>query len=132
MPQFAGKIAGTAFNVPVSNGSAVDLTTDLERLPSVEETNVTIKEFADGNLKNIVGYTDDPIVSSDVIGCSETMLYDAKATMITANKLLKTVCWYDNGCEKFFSGSFSKLVVCKFHLSWQTSTYCNYRFVYFR
>ena len=97
MPQFAGKIAGTAFNVPVSNGSAVDLTTDLERLPSVEETNATIKEFAEGNLKNIVGYTDDPIVSSDVIGCSETMLYDAKATMITANKLLKTVCWYDNG-----------------------------------
>ncbi|MBT3299731.1 MAG: type I glyceraldehyde-3-phosphate dehydrogenase [Candidatus Marinimicrobia bacterium] len=97
MPQFEGKIAGTAFNVPVADGSAVDLTTDLERLPSVEEMNAVVQKIAEGSLKNIVGYTDDPIVSSDVIGCTETMLYDAKATMITANKLLKTVCWYDNG-----------------------------------
>jgi glyceraldehyde 3-phosphate dehydrogenase len=97
MPQFEGKVEGTAFNVPVPDGSAVDLTTDLENLPSVEEANEAIQTFADGALNGIVGFTDDPIVSSDVIGRSETMLYDAKATMITANKLLKTVCWYDNG-----------------------------------
>jgi len=97
MPKFKGKIGGTAFNVPVPDGSAVDLTTDLERLPSIEEANEAVKTFAKSTLKNIVGYTDDPIVSSDVIGCSETMIYDAKATMITANALLKTVCWYDNG-----------------------------------
>ena len=64
----------------------------------------------EGNLKNIVGYTDDPIVSSDVIGCSETMLYDAKATMITANKLLKTVCWYDNGWG--FAALILELIKC--------------------
>ncbi|MBT3839123.1 MAG: type I glyceraldehyde-3-phosphate dehydrogenase [Candidatus Marinimicrobia bacterium] len=97
MPQFSGKIAGTAFNVPVSNGSSVDLTTELNHLPSVDVVNEAIKSFADSSLKSIVGYTDDPIVSRDVIGCSETMIFDAKATMISANALLKTVCWYDNG-----------------------------------
>ncbi len=97
MPKFEGKVEGTAFNVPVPDGSAVDLTTDLQNLPSIEDANEAIRTFADGALNGIVGFTDDPIVSSDVIGRSETMLYDAKATMITANKLLKTVCWYDNG-----------------------------------
>ena len=54
------------------------------------------------NLKNLIGYTDDPIVSSDVIGREETMVFDAKATMLTADELLKTLCWYDYGwgCSK--------------------------------
>ena len=50
-----------------------------------------------GKYKNFIGFTDDPIVSSDVIGREETMVFDSKATMVTADNLLKTLCWYDNG-----------------------------------
>lgn len=97
MPKFKGKIDGMAFNVPVPNGSCVDLTTELKNTPSVEEANYAIKEFSENSLKNIVGYTADPIVSSDVSGREETMVFDEKATMITKDALLKTLCWYDNG-----------------------------------
>ena len=97
MPQFSGKVDGIAFNVPVPNGSCVDLTTELNRMPSIEEANNAIKKYCDTSMKGIVGYTSDPIVSSDVIGREETMVYDEKATMITKDSLLKTLCWYDNG-----------------------------------
>ena len=97
MPEFQGKLNGIAFNVPVPNGSCVDLTTELENMPSVDEANQAIKQYSDSSMKGIVGYTSDPIVSSDVIGREETMVYDEKATMITKDSLLKTLCWYDNG-----------------------------------
>ena len=97
MPQFTGKLDGIAFNVPVPNGSCVDLTTELSNTPSVEEANEAIKKYSESSLQGIVGYTEDPIVSSDVIGREETMVYDQKATMITNDMLLKTLCWYDNG-----------------------------------
>ena len=97
MPKFKGKLEGIAFNVPVPNGSCVDLTTQLKNVPSIMEANDAIKEYSKNAMKNIVGYTSDPIVSSDVIGRSETMIYDEKATMLTQDSLLKTLCWYDNG-----------------------------------
>jgi len=97
MPEFAGKLDGIAFNVPVPNGSCVDLTTELETMPVVEEVNQVMKHEAENGYAGLVGYTNDPIVSSDVNGREETMIFDAKATMITAEKLLKTICWYDNG-----------------------------------
>ena len=61
------------------------------------EANHAIKKFSENSLKNIVGYTSDPIVSSDVSGREETMVFDEKATMVTKDALLKTLCWYDNG-----------------------------------
>jgi glyceraldehyde 3-phosphate dehydrogenase len=97
MPKFKGKIDGIAFNVPVPNGSCVDLTTELRKTPTAEEANHAIKKFSENSLKNIVGYTSDPIVSSDVSGREETMVFDEKATMVTKDALLKTLCWYDNG-----------------------------------
>ena len=97
MPEYKDKIDGIAFNVPVPNGSCVDLTTELERTPTVEQANKAIKEFSENKLNGIVGYTSDPIVSSDVSGREETMVFDEKATMITKDALLKTLCWYDNG-----------------------------------
>ena len=97
MPQFKGKLDGIAFNVPVPNGSCVDLTTQLKNVPNIDEANNSIKNYSNNSMKNIVGYTSDPIVSSDVIGRSETMIYDEKATMLTKESLLKTLCWYDNG-----------------------------------
>ena len=97
MPEFKGKLDGIAFNVPVPNGSCVDLTTELQKVPNVEELNDVFREESENKFKNLIGYTEDPIVSSDVIGREETMVFDAKATMLTADKLLKTLCWYDNG-----------------------------------
>jgi glyceraldehyde 3-phosphate dehydrogenase len=97
MPKFKGKIDGIALNVPVPDGSCIDFVTELTNIPSVEEANIAVKEAAEGELKGIVGYTEDPIVSSDVIGVSESMVYDAQTTMVTGNQLLKTLCWYDNG-----------------------------------
>jgi len=97
MPKYKDKIDGIAFNVPVPNGSCVDLTTELQNTPTVEETNNAIKQFSNTTLSGIVGYTSDPIVSSDVSGREETMIFDEKATMITKDELLKTLCWYDNG-----------------------------------
>jgi len=97
MPKYKGKIEGIAFNVPVPNGSCVDLTTELKNTPTVDEANQAIKKFSESTLNGIVGYTSDPIVSSDVSGREETMVFDEKATMITKDTLLKTLCWYDNG-----------------------------------
>ncbi len=97
MPQYKNKIQGIAFNVPVPNGSCVDLTTELNNTPTVDEANHAIKTFSENTLSGIVGYTSDPIVSSDVSGREETMVFDEKATMITKEALLKTLCWYDNG-----------------------------------
>ena len=88
MPEFEGKLDGIAFNVPVPNGSCVDITTELEQLPSTEEVNEVLNKAANGKYKNFIGFTDDPIVSSDVIGREETMVFDSKA-MITAENLLK-------------------------------------------
>ena len=97
MPEFKGKLDGIAFNVPVPNGSCVDMTTELQNVPSPKELNNIIKEESENNFIQLIGYTDDPIVSSDVIGREESMVFDAKATMVTADRLLKTLCWYDNG-----------------------------------
>ena len=97
MPKFKGKVDGIAFNVPVPNGSCVDLTTQLTKTPTINEANEAIKHYSKTSLNGIIGYTQDPIVSSDVIGREETMVFDEKATMITRDSLLKTLCWYDNG-----------------------------------
>ena len=97
MPKFKDKLDGIAFNVPVPNGSCVDMTTELENVPTIKELNDIIQKEAENNYKHLIGYTDDPIVSSDVIGREETMVFDSKATMVTAESLVKTLCWYDNG-----------------------------------
>lgn len=97
IPKFKGKLSGIAFNVPIADGSCIDLTTELERVPTVEEVNAAVQEAAQGDLQGIIGYTEDPVVSSDVIGSGETMVFDAVATMIAAGKFLKTVSWFDNG-----------------------------------
>lgn len=97
VPKFKGRLEGIAFNVPVADGSCLDLTTELEHLPTIEEANAAMKAAAENSYQGLIGYTEDPVVSSDVIGSGETMVFDAKATMIAANSLLKTVSWYDNG-----------------------------------
>jgi glyceraldehyde 3-phosphate dehydrogenase len=97
MPHHKGKIEGIAFNVPIPDGSCVDLTTQLQITPSVEDMNALMKDISEKSRPTINGYTDDPIVSSDVVGDSHSMIFDARATMIASEKLLKTLCWYDDG-----------------------------------
>ena len=97
LPKFKGKIAGIALNVPTPNGSCVDLTSELERIPKIEEVNELFRSASESSHKNIIGYTEDPIVSTDAVGILETMVFDSKATMIASNHFLKTICWYDNG-----------------------------------
>ena len=97
MPKFKDKISGIAMNVPVANGSCIDLTTEMDKMPSVEEANKSFEDSSSNELKGLVRFTEDPIVSSDAIGGGETMLFDSKATMIASEKLLKTVAWFDNG-----------------------------------
>ena len=97
MPKFKDKISGIAMNVPVANGSCIDLTTEMKMMPSVEEVNKSFQDASTDNLSGLIRFTEDPIVSSDAIGGGETMLFDSKATMIASNKLLKTVAWFDNG-----------------------------------
>ena len=97
MPQFKGKLDGMAMNVPVANGSCIDLTTEMENMPDVVSVNAAFKAASENELKDIIGYTDDPIVSSDAIGSGDTMVFDGPATMIACDKLLKTIAWFDNG-----------------------------------
>lgn len=97
MPKFENKISGMAINVPVANGSCIDLTTEMEKMPSIEAVNAAFKDASENGLNDIIGYTDDPIVSSDAIGSGDTMVFDSRATMIASGKLLKTISWFDNG-----------------------------------
>ncbi|MBT3215969.1 MAG: type I glyceraldehyde-3-phosphate dehydrogenase [Candidatus Marinimicrobia bacterium] len=97
MPEFKDKVDGIAMNVPVANGSCVDLTTEMKSMPSIDEVNDAFLSASVNNFKDIIGFTNDPVVSSDVIGSGETMVFDSQATMIASNHLLKTVAWFDNG-----------------------------------
>ena len=76
MPQHKNKIKGIAFNVPVPDGSCLDLTTQLNRVPKIEEVNKIVKDYSETYKSNIISYTTDPIVSSDVIGNCHTMVFD--------------------------------------------------------
>jgi glyceraldehyde-3-phosphate dehydrogenase/erythrose-4-phosphate dehydrogenase len=66
-------------------------------MPTVDTMNAMMRSEAENGYAGLIGYTEDPIVSSDVNGREETMIFDAKATMIASDVLLKTICWYDNG-----------------------------------
>jgi len=95
MPEMKGKLAGIALNVPVPDGSNVDLVAFLERSTDVDEVNAAIAEAAKGS--EIIEYTYDPIVSSDVIGSTYSAIWDGQAAMVLGGDMLKAVIWFDNG-----------------------------------
>jgi len=96
IPALEGKLNGGAMRVPVPTGSIVDLTVLLEKDCSVEELNAAIKAAADGPMKGILEYTEDPIVSSDVRGNSHSSIFDSALTMKMGPKFFKIMSWYDN------------------------------------
>ena len=98
LPELKGKLDGFATRVPTPDGSMVDLTVELEREVTVEEVNEAIKAAAEGPLKGILAYVEDPIVSADIVGDSHSSLFDSKLTMVLDGKgnLVKCVSWYDN------------------------------------
>jgi glyceraldehyde 3-phosphate dehydrogenase len=96
IPELAGKLTGIALRVPVPTGSIVDLTTVMSRNVTKEEVNKAVKAAAEGKLKGILEYTEDPIVSSDIIGDPHSSIFAADFTQVIGGNLLKIVSWYDN------------------------------------
>lgn len=96
IPELNGKIDGIALRVPVVNGSIVDLTATLEKDATIDEINDAMKKAADTNMKGILEYCEDPIVSSDILQNPHSSIYDAKATKTLGNRMVKILSWYDN------------------------------------
>jgi glyceraldehyde 3-phosphate dehydrogenase len=96
LPELKGRLDGTAVRVPTSDGSLVDLTFQTEKPASVEKINGAIQAAAAGAMKNIIEYTEDPIVSVDVIGNPHSAVFDAKGTMAIEDRFFKVLAWYDN------------------------------------
>jgi glyceraldehyde 3-phosphate dehydrogenase len=94
-PELEGKIGGCGVRVPVPDGSFTDLTLVVKNPPSVEEINSAMKKASETYLKGILNYTEDPIVSVDIIGQPESCLFDADLTSVI-NNMVKVVGWYDN------------------------------------
>jgi len=90
-----GKITGGSFRVPVADGSVTELTLVTKSNVTVEQINAAMKLASETEMKGILGYTEDPIVSCDVIGSSYSCLFDAELTTVF-NGLVKVVGWYDN------------------------------------
>ena len=96
LPALKGKLDGMAMRVPVPDGSVVDLVAELEKPATKEEINAVVKAAADGPLKGIIEYTEDEIVSVDVIGNPHSSIFDSKCTTVMGGDFVKLVSWYDN------------------------------------
>ena len=106
-PHLDGKLGGAGIRVPVLNGSLTDFTCILKIKPTVKEINLAFKQAADGTMKSILEYTDDPIVSADIIDNTHSCIFDAQLTSIVGD-LVKVVGWYDN--EVGYSSRLADLV----------------------
>ncbi len=97
IPQLKGRFGGMAFRVPVSTVSIIDFTAVLEQ-PEVtkEEVNATMRDYADGKMKGILGYTEEPLVSTDLKGDDRSSIFSALDTLVVGGNLVKVLSWYDN------------------------------------
>ena len=96
LPELDGKLNGVAVRAPVATGSVVDLVCDVGRDTSAEEINEAARAAADGPLRGILSYTEDPIVSTDIVQDPHSSIFDAGQTMVLDGRMLKAVAWYDN------------------------------------
>ncbi|MFB7907782.1 type I glyceraldehyde-3-phosphate dehydrogenase [Kitasatospora sp. NPDC056076] len=95
LPELKGKLDGTSLRVPVPTGSITDLVVTLEREVTKEEVNAAFQKAAEGSLKGILAYTEDPIVSSDIVNDPASCIFDSQLTMVQGNQV-KVLGWYDN------------------------------------
>jgi glyceraldehyde 3-phosphate dehydrogenase len=109
IPELKGKLTGMSFRVPVANVSVVDLTVRLEKPAPYEKIKAAMKAAAEGELKGILGYTEEDVVSQDFIGDPRTAIFDAKAGISLNDHFVKVVAWYDN--EWGYSNKLVDLVV---------------------
>ena len=96
LPSLDGKMQAMAMRVPVQDGSATDLVATLGRDVTLDEVNAAFKAAAEGPLKGVLRYTEDPIVSSDIVGDSHSCIYDASAAIVPGDNMIKVLGWYDN------------------------------------
>ena len=95
LPELKGKLDGFALRVPVPDGSVTDLVVELSREATKDEINAAYKQAADGELKGFLQYTEDEIVSSDIVGSPASCTFDSQLTMVNGNQA-KVIGWYDN------------------------------------
>jgi glyceraldehyde 3-phosphate dehydrogenase len=96
LPALSGKLDGMAMRVPVPDGSTVDLVVELEKDATVESVNAAVKAAAEGSLAGILQYSEDPLVSTDIIGNPHSSIFDAGSTQVLGGNLVKVLSWYDN------------------------------------
>ncbi|GAA0639399.1 type I glyceraldehyde-3-phosphate dehydrogenase [Streptomyces thermospinosisporus] len=96
LPQLKGKLDGMAMRVPVPTGSVTDLVVELSREVTKEEVNAAFQKAAEGELKGYLEYTEDPIVSSDIVNAPASCTFDSSLTMVQEGKNVKVIGWYDN------------------------------------
>ena len=96
IPDLQGKLHGFAVRAPVSTGSVVDLTVEANRETTVEELNQAMKAAADGAMKGILQYTEDPIVSTDIVKNQHSSIFDSQLTAVMDGTMVKVIAWYDN------------------------------------
>lgn len=96
IPELNGKLTGMSFRVPTLDSSVVDLTVNLSKPATYEEVCKAMKEASEGELKGVLGYTEDAVVSSDFLGDTHTSIFDATAGIALTDKFMKVVSWYDN------------------------------------
>ncbi len=96
LPELKGKLDGTARRVPVADGSLVDFTVLVEKETTEEEINAKMKEYAEGAMKGILEYCEDPIVSQDIVGNPHSSIFDALSTRVIEGNLVHVSSWYDN------------------------------------
>ena len=96
IPELNGKLTGMAFRVPTLDVSVVDLTVNLAKPATYAEICAAMKEASEGELKGVLGYTEDQVVSADFLGCTLTSIFDAKAGIALTDTFVKVVSWYDN------------------------------------
>jgi glyceraldehyde 3-phosphate dehydrogenase len=112
IPNLSGKLTGMAFRVPVTDASAVDLTVRTQKETSYEAIKMAFKKASEGDLKGIVGYTEDALVSQDIVGETRTCVFDANAGIELNSRFFKLIAWYDN--EYAYS---NKLVELAIHIN---------------
>ena len=96
LPQFANKLSGYALNVPVQRGSLLDVNCVMrDGNVTIDQVNEAMRAAA-ARLPDFIGVTDDPIVSSDVIGCRQSLLFDTRATLKAGKKIVKVLAWYES------------------------------------